>query len=219
MDLIIVAAGKGLRFGSDLPKALQSISGLPIIAHTLRALSEWNVVKRIIIVAPVNHLDTFASICSDFPKALLPVAGGKTRYESVQAGLTALGELSDRVAIHDGARPLVSSELLRFLDQVSIVSPVTIPGIPLTDTIKKVSEEGRVISTIPRDDLWSVQTPQIFHREVIQKLPKDANPTDEASLAEELGYPVMMVQGDPKNIKVTWPEDLTIVEKLLEVTK
>ncbi|HLB59665.1 MAG TPA: 2-C-methyl-D-erythritol 4-phosphate cytidylyltransferase, partial [Bdellovibrionota bacterium] len=120
-----------------------------------------------------------------------------------------------RVAIHDAARPLVPLDLLARLEEVSRTFPVTIPGIPLVDTIKEVDEREGVLRTVPRERLRSIQTPQIFHPNVIEKFPNDANPTDEASLAEELGFPVRVVEGSLKNFKITWPEDLIIMERFL----
>lgn len=216
MDVLIVAAGEGLRFKSSRPKVLSQLANQPIISYSLSLFNQLSYVKRIVVVTSKEIVSEVEEICSAYSKCLLPVIGGPTRYASVSFGLKALSPLKNRVAIHDAARPLLSKTLIDRLEKESRSSLVTIPGISLTDTIKEIKDDNFVKTTHERSKLRGIQTPQIFYPEVLEKFPESGDPTDEASLAEELGFQVLVVEGESTNLKITFPWDLYLAERLLK---
>ncbi|MEK9148655.1 MAG: 2-C-methyl-D-erythritol 4-phosphate cytidylyltransferase [Candidatus Desantisbacteria bacterium] len=210
-EAIVVAAGKSQRCGED--KLYFSIKGKPLIFYTL---------ERIISVCSVSIL-----VCAkdklkwwkDVPFRLKVVPGGAERQDSVSAGFTALNDDTELVLIHDGARPFVEKCLLERVIEEAEKEGAAVAGLPVTETIKQV-EDGRVKQTLNRDNIWSIQTPQAFKREIIVSAYKKGYEdgffgTDCASLVERAGFPVKVVLGDKKNIKVTTRDDLLMVERLL----
>lgn len=216
MDAVIVAAGEGLRFNSKKPKILCQLANRPIISYSIRLLNSLEYIRRIVVVTTRENLPEIDNICMRFSKCLKPVIGGETRYASVRAGLLALKPWRDRVAIHDAARPLLTKGLMDRLEEKSRNALVTIPGIFVTDTMKEIDTNGFVKTTHDRKRLRSIQTPQIFHPDVLARFPTDGNPTDEATVAEGLGFPVLVVEGEITNLKITYKEDIDIADSIIK---
>ena len=224
MHLLIAAAGSGSRMGADRNKLLLSIAGKTILEWTLKAAFSSKSINWVGIIGQPKDKSSICSIIHDSLKSVEWINGGATRQQSVQRGLAALPDDAQSVLIHDGARCLVSP--IVFDDIAKIVSNghAVIAASRVTDTIKKVDNNGEIIDTPPRSDLWSAQTPQGFpvdklkhaHSEAIAK---EWNVTDDASLFERLGFPVKIYDAGPSNIKVTTPFDLVIAESLLATKK
>ncbi len=206
------------------PKAFLPIAGRPLILRTLdRFLSAQNVEKVILVVASQEIRSCEALILSDpnlSRRAWVLQSGGASRQESVRRGLEMLDSDCEIVAIHDGARPFISSALIdRCVDEAFRVGAVVI-GLPVSDTIKVVSETHWVQATPDRNALWEIQTPQVFHRDLIVKAHewgkrRSIEATDDSMLVERMGKPVFLLEGERTNIKITVPEDIFLAETLL----
>jgi 2-C-methyl-D-erythritol 4-phosphate cytidylyltransferase len=220
---IIVAAGSGNRFGGKTPKQFLEIGGKPLIIHTLERFQACLKVNQIILVLPANQTSDFLQIVSKYGiiKLAKIVAGGKTRAESVWKGLKAIHPTNaEIIAVHDGARPLVTPEEISACIEKAKVTGSAILVAPVTDTIKEV-KDGKITNTIDRNNLRRALTPQCFRYKILRKAfdsVKDLteSATDESFLVEQLGIEVSIVEGSAKNIKVTTTEDLKLVEKLLK---
>lgn len=207
---LVVAAGRGSRFGGDTPKQYRMVYGQPVLRHSLAAFAAHPAVTVVrTVIHPSDHpLYEAAAAGLNLPG---PVFGGPERQDSVRLGLEALIEDNvDAVLVHDAARPYVSRTLISRVIAALTESDGVVPGLPVADTLKR-TEDGVVTATVPRDGLWRVQTPQGFrfgpllnaHRKATgQKL------TDDAAVLEAHGGTVRVVPGDPRNIKITFPEDL-----------
>jgi 2-C-methyl-D-erythritol 4-phosphate cytidylyltransferase / 2-C-methyl-D-erythritol 2,4-cyclodiphosphate synthase len=225
--LVVVAAGRGMRLGAARPKQYLVCAGKPLLAHTLEALSPaW----RFSAVTVAIHADdralydeALAHLTPETAAAIGPPAiGGATRQESVLAGLEALAAAApDIVLIHDAARPFPSPELIARAVQAAEAHGAAAPGRPLSDTVKQVDADGRVLATPPRASLRTVQTPQAFrfplildaHRRAAAERVGDL--TDDVAVAEWAGAPAYVFEGDPMNAKVTTMEDFTTAEARL----
>ncbi|MBE6925567.1 MAG: 2-C-methyl-D-erythritol 4-phosphate cytidylyltransferase [Ruminococcaceae bacterium] len=219
---VIVAAGNATRMGG-IDKTMALLGNEPVIVHTVRAFQDCEAIKEIVIVTRSDLLMEVSSLCHKFPKVTAVVVGGENRVESVQNGLNALSSKVRLAAIHDGARPLVSYEVIDRTVRAAHTYGAAAPGIPVKDTIKIV-EGGLVSSTPERKTLQAVQTPQVFDfdilRGALKKAVKDgAQVTDDCSAVERMKVRVRMVEGDERNIKITTPMDLRIAELLLEEKK
>ena len=212
--------------GGTTPKQFIEMEGKSVLTHTVEKFSGMgNFFGRIAIVVPPESVETcrmeFSRYGFEHSEHLLFVAGGSQRQDSVYRGLLSLGQDIETVVIHDGVRPFVSDGLIKKLALLARKVGAAIPAIPLKDTLKEVDGEGRVLRTLPREGLYLVQTPQCFRREVIwdahRKAARDKHQaTDDASLVENCGYPVMIVPGEPCNIKLTTVEDLTWAKMFLK---
>jgi 2-C-methyl-D-erythritol 4-phosphate cytidylyltransferase len=219
---IIPAAGRGLRMAGDRPKQFLDLLGKPLLLHTLRAISRAPFLAGIVLVVPEDFLDSTAQLVAGADDVLLPVrviVGGKERQDSVRNALEALPDASRWVLIHDGARPLVSLELLTATWNAAHHSGAAIAALPATDTVKRVVD-GQVRATLPREEIWLVQTPQVFRVELLRRAYREAHrdhwlATDDAALVERLPSPVTVVAGERSNIKITTPEDLAWAEWFL----
>ena len=223
VDAIIVAAGKGVRMGSAQRKQYLLVAGRPILYHTLRQFDACTSVDRICVVVPKQDLDycyekvlTIAKL----KKSVKLVPGGIERQQSVFRGLKTLDQQGGLVAIHDGVRPLIQPSIIEACILKASEKGACVPGIPITDTIKKANQKGKITATLQRRNLWAIQTPQVFNYQIIMEAHHSAIKegflgTDDASLVERLGYPVAIVNGSKTNIKVTTEEDLFIASKLL----
>jgi 2-C-methyl-D-erythritol 4-phosphate cytidylyltransferase/2-C-methyl-D-erythritol 2,4-cyclodiphosphate synthase len=215
---LVVAAGRGDRFGADLPKQYAPLAGRPLLRHSLSALAAHpgiGAVRAVIGSDDRDHYDRAAEGLT----LLDPVPGGASRQDSVREGLESLEILTpERVLIHDGARPLlpggVIDRVLAALDE----APGAVAALPVTDTLKR-GEEGRIAGTVAREGLWRAQTPQGFHYPAIldahRKAAAGFELTDDAAVAEAAGLAVRLVEGAAENIKVTTPDDLAQAETLL----
>ena len=219
---VIVAAGSASRMGG-IDKVMAPLGGEPMIARTVRAFQECDAVSQIVIVTREDLILPINSLCKAFPKVKAVIAGGKTRQESVGNGLNALSKEMKLAAIHDGARPLITWQLIDWVVRAANTYGAAAPAIPVKDTIKTV-EGGLVVNTPDRSKLRAVQTPQVFDIDLLKgallKAYQDgAEVTDDCSAVERLGMKVKIVEGYEKNLKVTTPMDLKIAEMLLEETK
>lgn len=221
---IIVAGGKGLRMGGDIPKQFIPVNGMPVLMHTIRRFREFDPQMHIVLVLPKDHQDYWRQLCDEYQFAdRHDIAdGGSTRFHSSQNGIMALAEApdSDIVAIHDGVRPLVSVETIGRCFTAAAESGAAIPVLPVIDTLRYVghadengvnTEQGH---NVLRSDYRVVQTPQTFRLALLRRAftqPFNERFTDDASVVEALGEKVTMVDGNRENIKITTPYDLKVL--------
>ena len=219
---VIVAAGSASRMGG-IDKVMAPLGGEPMIARTVRAFQECDAVSEIVIVTREDLILEITRLTRDMPKVTAVVAGGKSRQESVHLGLNALSDKVKLAAIHDGARPFITWQLIDWVIRAANTYGAAAPAIPVKDTIKEV--QGFVVKNTPdRASLRAVQTPQVFDfdllRAALKKAAEDgAEVTDDCSAVERMGMSVKIVEGDERNIKITAPLDLKIGELLLEEMK
>lgn len=216
---VIVAAGTASRMGG-IDKTVARLVGEPVILRTVRAFQESDVISEIVVVTREDLLLTVTSLCGGFDKVRAVVVGGNSRTESVQLGLNALSGSVKLVAVHDGARPLVSWQLIDRVVRAGNTYGAAAPGIPVKDTIKTV-RGGVVMDTPDRSQLRAVQTPQVFDYDLLrgalkQAIEEEAAVTDDCSAVERLGMRVKIVEGEERNLKITTPLDMKIGEMLLE---
>ncbi len=216
---VIVAAGSASRMGG-IDKVMANIKGQPMIQRTVRNFQDCDAISEIVIVTREDLIRPITSLCKDMPKVTAVVAGGKSRQESVHLGLNALSKQVKLAAIHDGARPLITWQVIDRVVRAANTYGAAAPAIPVKDTIKVV--QGYVVKNTPdRNTLRAIQTPQVFDfdllRGALRKAEQDgAQITDDCSAVERMGMVVKIVEGDERNIKVTTPMDLKIAELLLE---
>jgi 2-C-methyl-D-erythritol 4-phosphate cytidylyltransferase len=207
---ILVAAGRGERLGLDQPKAFAKLGEDPLLAEPLRRLDESDWIDRIVIVAPPGWEEPSILLAEELAcsKVHSCVAGGATRSDSVRAGLAEVAADALVVLVHDAARPLVSEDVIgRVLAPLSAGWDGAVPGLPISDTLKRVGDDGEVLDTVARDGLYAVQTPQAFLADVLRRA-ADGDATDCAGLVEGAGGRVKVVEGDPRLLKVTTADDL-----------
>lgn len=215
---IIVAAGKGTRMGSEIPKQFMSIAGKTILETTLYKFEKSNEVDEIILIVNKDDLDYVRSeIAIQFEKITKVKAGGSTRTESVFEGIKAVGDDCGIVLIHDGVRPFVSYNLISNCVEGAYELEACIPVTDVVDTIKEVSQDGMVQNTLNRSILRAVQTPQAFDYELIRDcyiraITEQEVFTDDASIVEYYGHKVKTIEGLARNMKITTPLDLRIAE-------
>lgn len=215
-NVIIVAGGKGLRMGSDLPKQFISVGGKPILMHTIEAFYTFDKYINIILVLPISHQGYWKELCADskFNIPYTMAMGGDTRFHSVKNGLVLVEE--GFVAVHDGVRPFVSQDMIKRCFEAAKEHSAVIPVVHPTDSLREIEGEGRS-KIIDREKIRLVQTPQVFTSEVIKKayhVDYDDKFTDDASVVEASGVDIYLVDGERNNIKVTTPLDLKICEFL-----
>ena len=221
---IIVAAGEGRRIGGPVSKSFLPIAGRPLVLRTLDRFFSTQSIEKVILVVADKELGPSQRLIASDPnlshRSWVLQAGGASRQESVRRGLDRLDPDCEIVAIHDGARPFVSSSLIdRCIEEAYRVGAVVI-GVPVRDTIKVVSEEHWVQATPARNTLWEIQTPQVFRKEIIVQAHdwggrQAMEATDDSTLVEQIGKPVFLLEGERTNIKITVPEDLLLAEALL----
>ena len=213
---IIVAAGSGTRMaGAD--KLFTEVAGQPLLAHAIAPFQECASIERIVLVMASLNLKRGRDLVEryGFTKATALVKGGERRQDSVRLGLEALGGC-DYVAVHDGARPLVTPELIARGLEAARETGAAAPALPIADTVKEAGPNGIVLRTLDRSRLWAVQTPQVFRYDLLLRAHREitADVTDDAAMVEALGEPVRLFEGSRANIKVTTVEDLTLIEAL-----
>ena len=219
---VIVAAGSASRMGG-IDKVMAPLGGEPMILRTVRAFEACEAVKEIVIVTREDLMGPIAELCSGFTKIRSVVQGGSSRQESVKLGLLAFSKEVRLAAVHDGARPLVSGELIDKVIRAAHSYGAAAPAIPVKDTIK-VFEGGFIAATPDRSTLRAVQTPQVIDRDLLlgalEKAEQEGTAlTDDCSAVEHIGMRVRLVEGEERNLKVTTPLDLKIAELLLEEKK
>jgi 2-C-methyl-D-erythritol 4-phosphate cytidylyltransferase len=220
---IVAAAGLGERFGNREGKQFSQILGKPLLFYTLKAFHGSNYVEKIILV--VNKKDivfTEEEIVQKqrFSKVIKTIGGGKERQDSINNGIKCLPKETDIVAIHDGARALVKTELINKMIELLNGWDGIVPGLPVTNTLKHINN-GKVVKTLKRENIWEIQTPQVFRKNPLLDSYKKAYlegiyKTDDAGLLEQFGYEVGIVRGDSENIKVTYPRDIYVAEAILK---
>ena len=218
---VIVAAGSASRMGG-IDKVMAPLGGEPMVVKSVRAFQQCDAIREIVVVTRPDLIVPIRDLCSGFDKVTAVVAGGKDRPESVSRGLNALSPKATLVAVHDGARPLISWQVIDRAVRAANTYGAAAPAIPVKDTIKLV-QGGIVKETPERKNLFAVQTPQVFDfdllRGALKKAAEDkAEITDDCSAVERMGMSVKIVEGDERNLKVTTPMDLTIAKMLLEET-
>ncbi|MGB9376088.1 MAG: 2-C-methyl-D-erythritol 4-phosphate cytidylyltransferase [Mycobacteriales bacterium] len=213
--VVVAAAGRGERLGGGTAKALRPIDGAPMLVHTMRSLAAATSVDLMVVVAPASDL---AAVRDVLASEVVVVPGGATRAESVRCALAVLPDDVAVVLVHDAARPFVPAQVVEaVIAAVRAGHHAVIPVIAVADTVKRLGSDGRVVETLPRHELYAVQTPQGFLRSLLDEahrdLPMDA--TDDAVLVEALGRPVWTVPGADLAFKVTRPVDLMLAESVL----
>ena len=209
---IVVAGGSGSRFGDAVPKQFLELAGLRVLDWAVAAASA--ACDGVVAVLPAAHLDA----APDGPGGLIiSVAGGATRAASVRAGLAAVPDDADIIVVHDAARPLARTELFeRVVAAVRGGAAGAVPGVAVADTIKRVDPDERVVETLDRPALRAIQTPQAFSAAALRAAHAGGDDaTDDAALVEAAGGLVVVVEGDPTNLKVTGPDDLVRAEAVL----
>lgn len=215
---VIVAGGKGTRAGGEMPKQFQSIAGEPLLMHTLRAFHAYDYRVRIVLVLPQEHVSLWEELKEEhrFTIPHVVVVGGATRFHSVKNGLDEVSE-EETVAIHDGARPLATPELIGRCFDASFQQGVgVIPVVDEVNSVRLLTEEGSRM--VDRSRLKVVQTPQVFPAHALKKayeVDYDSSFTDDASVAERFGLPVRLIEGEETNLKITTSFDLIIAEQFL----
>ena len=216
---VIVAAGSASRMGG-IDKVMAPLRGEPMIVHTVRAFQTCDAISEIVIVTRGDLILPITQLTNEFDKVTAVVLGGSSRQESVANGMNALSDKCKLAAIQDGARPLVTWQLIDRVVRAAHAHNAAIPVIPVKDTIK-VCNSALVVNTPDRSTLRAVQTPQVFDfdllRGALKKAAEDgAEVTDDCSAVERLGMSVRIVEGDERNLKVTTPLDLKLAELLME---
>lgn len=220
---IIAAAGAGTRMASDRPKQFLLLAGTPIIFHTLKQFEQCGNIHEVIVVLPAEESAGFVSAAGKYGlrKVARVVPGGATRADSVKRGLMAIrSATAEIVAVHDGVRPFVTVEEIDAVVTAAQTDGAAILVAPVTDTIKQVNDQ-RVVKTLDRVGLRRALTPQCFRYELLRDAYQrvdvsDPSLTDESALVEQLGHSVSIVEGSPRNIKITTAEDLAIAEAILQ---
>ncbi|MDX3076531.1 2-C-methyl-D-erythritol 4-phosphate cytidylyltransferase [Streptomyces sp. NPDC088354] len=220
---VIPAAGRGVRLGPGAPKALRTLGGVPILVHAVRAMTRARAVSLVVVVAPEDGVAEVRALLDShgLPEAkdIRIVPGGDTRQESVRLGLAVLPDEVDVVLVHDAARPLVPVDMVEAVAAaVRDGAAAVVPGLPLADTVKQIDPAtGAVVGTPERALLRAVQTPQGFDRVTLAKAHATVTGevTDDASMVERLGVPVLVVPGHEEAFKVTRPLDLVLAEAVL----
>ncbi len=213
---VIVAGGSGSRMGSSRPKQYLDLSGKPVIQHTIERFFAFDASMRVVVVIASEHLDYWKNISEMFP-GIITTSGGPSRYYSVQNGLAKIPSGSV-VGVHDAARPLVSRSLLARCYETAIKQGSAIPVLEVEDTIRRVISKGHS-EPEDRTTLRRVQTPQVFHADLLRKAyEQSVRPdfTDDASVFEAAHGKLYLVEGDPSNVKITWPVDLRLARLLMD---
>ncbi len=220
-SVVIVAAGSAQRM-EGIDKVLAPLGELPVLVHTLYAFQDCPAVDEVVVVTREDLLVEVGRLCKAFnlDKVRKVVVGGQERIHSVQAGLEEVDPEAGLIAIHDGARPLVSQEILRDVVARASLTGAAAPAVALVDTIKR-TENGQTAETVDRSQLWAVQTPQVFEAGLIKAATKKALEdgellTDDCGSVERLGMRVTLTQGSRENLKITTPLDLILGEAILQ---
>ncbi len=219
---LIVAGGKGLRFGSSIPKQFLELRGKPVLFHTLDAFYQYSPDIQIVLVLPAQQIATWNELVEkhNYSRQVTIQEGGDTRFQSVRNGLQLVPE-QGYVAIHDGVRPLISTDVIAESFSVARTHGAAIASVLLKDSLRQIHSPTST-RAVDRTRYLLVQTPQTFEISRIRKayeIPEDDTLTDDASVAERAGITVVCFQGSYSNIKITGPEDLAVAECLLAGTE
>ena len=214
---ILLGAGGSTRM-NGVDKIVAPLLGRPLLEYSLRELADADSIAGIVIVAGEKNADSVYSVADRIrlDKIIAVCTGGARRQDSVRAGLEQVGDAT-HVLVHDGARPLIDTPLISRAVQAASDHKAAIAAVPVKDTIKIADEKMSVHKTVPRENLWAVQTPQIFESELLKSAHRsiESDVTDDASMVEMLGHEVKLFMGSYENLKVTTPEDIAIAETIL----
>ena len=217
--IIIVAGGKGLRMGSDIPKQFLPIGGKPVLMRTLERFRQYSPTLQIILVLPKAQQDYWQKLCKEYAFDIdyQLADGGETRFHSVQNGLAKIPDNAQGVVgVHDGVRPFPSIDVIRNCYETAREKKAVIPVIPVVETVRHLKGDTSV--TVSRNDYRLVQTPQTFDIQLLKaanRQPYNEGFTDDASVVEAFGFNITLVEGNRENIKITTPYDLKIAEVLI----
>ncbi|MEF9959834.1 MAG: 2-C-methyl-D-erythritol 4-phosphate cytidylyltransferase [Niameybacter sp.] len=220
---VIVAGGSGSRMGTKIKKQYLKLKGKEILVHTVERFSTMAQVDEIIVVTGQEDIEYVTELLKEtyqIEKVKCVLAGGKERQDSCYNGIKGVSKDIEYILIHDGARPLISEQTIRSSIEKVKEYKACIVAVPVKDTIKQVDETGKVIHTPKRETLWSIQTPQVFEKNLIIEAYEKAKQnqviaTDDSMIVEAFGENVYIVQGEYTNIKITTPEDLLLAERLI----
>jgi len=219
--IIVVAGGKGLRMGSDIPKQFLPIGGKPVLMRTLERFREYSDDLQIILVLPESQQEYWQELCKkyDFKVKYLLANGGQTRFHSVQNGLAMVPDDAEGVVgVHDGVRPFPSIGVIRNCYETARIAKAVIPVIPVVETVRHLNNGNSM--TVPRDEYRLVQTPQTFDIQLLKAAnhqPYNDGFTDDASVVESYGHKITLVEGNRENIKITTPYDITVAEAIINI--
>jgi len=219
--IIVVAGGKGLRMGSDIPKQFLAIGGKPVLMRTLERFREYSDDLQIILVLPESQQEYWQELCKkyDFKVKYLLANGGQTRFHSVQNGLAMVPDDAEGVVgVHDGVRPFPSIGVIRNCYETARIAKAVIPVIPVVETVRHLNNGNSM--TVPRDEYRLVQTPQTFDIQLLKAAnhqPYNDGFTDDASVVESYGHKITLVEGNRENIKITTPYDITVAEAIINI--
>lgn len=220
--LIVVAGGKGMRMGGEMPKQFQLLGGKPVVMVTLERLHAIDPTMQIILVLPAEHFELWKVLCKEhsFAVPLLLAQGGTTRFHSVQNGLAQVDDIDEAlVGVHDGVRPFVSERVLDDCFREAWIHGAAIPMIDIQDSLRHIVGVNGVTEVVPRDRYRLVQTPQVFRLSLLRRAYEQRfveSFTDDASVVEALGEQVVGVDGNRENIKLTTPFDLMVAKTIIE---
>ncbi len=219
---VIAAGGTGTRMHSSVPKQFLEIGGKPILIHTVECIASIEEVGQIVVALPPEHIPRAHLILGQRPLriGIQCIPGGFSRQESVRNGVACVLPHFNVIMVQDAVRPLCDRDMILRVLYSAWRKGAAVPGLPATDTIQRVSRTGRVLATPPRQELYSIQTPQAFHADLLKSALQRAHDegfvgTDESSIVRRSGHPVVVVPGSPNNIKVTRPLDLDIAERII----
>lgn len=219
ISVVIPAAGRGERFKYG-DKLLEKLGSFPVIIHTLKVFEKLPEIEKVILVVPQKKISFYRGLLKRYKikKVEKIVKGGRKRQDSVYNGIMSIKENPEFLLIHDGDRPFLKETLLKRIIKELKNNPGVICGLPLKETVKEV-KEGKVIKTLNREKIWSVQTPQAFKFEIIKYAHQKAKEakfyaTDDSALVERLGYKIKIIEGTPSNIKITTYEDFLFGKSL-----
>lgn len=214
--VIIVAGGQGLRMGTAVPKQFLPLAGKPVLMRTIERFLAADPQLSIVLALPIAEQPRWQALCYEHhfaPDNLRVVSGGETRFHSVRNALEAVPQETELIAVHDGVRPLVPTELIHECFEQAATKSAVIPVTPVVETLRHISE-----GVVPRGDYRLVQTPQTFRADILRQAyqqPYNEAFTDDASVVEAAGYTVSLIDGSRRNIKLTTPDDLVLAEAFL----
>ena len=221
---VVPAAGLGTRMGGNTPKQYLTIGNLPLLVYSLQIFQELEEIGEVILSVPAADREyCWRKIVQPFglEKVTKVVAGGARRQDSVRNGLAAISDRPDGVLVHDGVRPFIDQVMVRKVIDCAGKTGAAVVAMPIHDTVKRVDPSGIIQETLKREELWQIQTPQVFRYDWLVEAHQQAQEhqwdvTDDAALIERMGYPVSVVEGSCFNIKVTKPDDLVFGKAILE---
>jgi 2-C-methyl-D-erythritol 4-phosphate cytidylyltransferase/2-C-methyl-D-erythritol 2,4-cyclodiphosphate synthase len=219
VSAIIAAGGRGARFGAGQPKQLLALAGRPILQRSVEAFTRCAAIHEVVVAVPPALIAEPPPYLVNGGLPVRLVEGGERRQDSVARAFAAVNSRADVIVIHDAARPLVSDDVIRRTIDAAVRHGAAIAAVPARDTVKRADAHRMIAGTLPRQEIFLAQTPQAFRTEVLRAALAQATPeadaTDEAMLAEQAGHRVRLVDGDPRNLKITTPDDFAMAESLL----